>query len=225
MDVACSVAPVADHRFRPAWTAAEPPSTDVVDLLAPWIVDASRPFADWYFGEPDVAAEILTEWMVRPSSEVYLGRAIVAEDDEGVIGGCIIPLTGAELARCRAADFGAFCEELATEPEADAVIAEVVQAAQELFPVVADDAVYISRVGVDERRRGHGIGRALVSHVMSEYRRRGAISCRLDVSADNAAAIKAYEAAGLSVAATSHSPTAGLSYCAMTAPLTSTDPR
>jgi ribosomal protein S18 acetylase RimI-like enzyme len=218
--LACSVAAVAEQRFRPAWTAAEPPSPDIVELLAPWIVAASRPFADWYFGEPDVAAEILTEWMVRPSSEVYVGRAIVAEDDEGVIGGCIIPLTGNELTRCRAADFGAFCDELATEPEADAVIAEVVAASRELFPPVAEDAVYVSRVGVDERMRGHGIGRALVTHVMSEYTLLGATSCRLDVSADNVAAIKAYQAAGLGVAATSHSPTAGLSYCAMSAPLT-----
>ena len=72
---------------------AEPalPISDVADRLAPWIVAASRPLADWYFGEPEVADEIVREWMLRPSSELFVGRAIVAHDGEGAATGASSP--------------------------------------------------------------------------------------------------------------------------------------
>jgi ribosomal protein S18 acetylase RimI-like enzyme len=179
------------------------------------LVAASRPFADWYFGEPDVAADIVEEWMRRPSSELYAGRAILAEDEQGEVVGCVLALRADELAKCRAADFSAFCAELGGAPEADEVIAEVVAVSHELFPPVDPHDVYVSRVGVDPRRRGQGIGRALVEHAITAHAGQGLDSCRLDVSADNSAAIRAYEAAGLQIVATSHSATAGLTYHAM----------
>jgi ribosomal protein S18 acetylase RimI-like enzyme len=201
-------------RFRSLADAGEP-TADLVQRIAPWVIAASRPFADWYFGEPDVAAEILGEWMGRPTSEVFAGRALLATTDDGAAVGCIIALMGRELARCRAADFAAFCEELGSEPGADDVIAEVLAASHELFPPVADDELYVSRVGVDPAQRGQGIGRALVGAAIDAFRDQHPVACRLDVSADNASAIRAYEAAGLAVISTSHSETAGLTYCAM----------
>jgi ribosomal protein S18 acetylase RimI-like enzyme len=194
------------------------PSPETVSLIAPWVIAASRPFADWYFGEAWAAAEILTEWMTRSTSEVYAGRAILHEDRSGA-GGCIIALSGSELARCRAADFAAFCAEIGSEPEADDVIAEVVAGANELFAPVGDDDFYISRVGVDPNRQGQGIGRAMVTYVLELAARQGHPRCRLDVSADNRAAIRAYEAAGLAVGETRHGPTSGLTYCSMVAEL------
>ncbi len=205
-------------RFRHLVDAAGEPTPATVALLAPWVVAASRPFADWDFGEDWAAAEILQEWMGRPTSEVFAGRAIVYEDDDGP-GGCIVALSGSELARCRAADFAAFYGEIESEPDADEVIAEIVAASNELFAPVADDDLYISRVGVDADRRGRGIGREMVSHVLELAARAGHLRCRLDVASDNRAAIRAYEAAGLTVAERRHSPTAGLSYCSMTAAL------
>ena len=50
---------------------------------------------------------------------------------------------------------------------------------------------------------------------METFRAQGFRKFRLDVSADNRAAIRAYQAAGLRVASTNHSPTSGLTYCAM----------
>lgn len=208
-------------RFRHLWEEADQPTAAVVERLAPLVVAASRPFADWYFGEPDVAAEIVQDWMTRPTSEVFAGRAIVFEDGDGALGGCIIALAGGELTGCRLADFAAFCEELGPGPDANEVAAASLAVSQELFPSVADDDVYVSRVGVDPRRRGQGIGRALVNHAMEVFgggRDGGRRRCRLDVSADNHAAIRAYEAAGLRIATTSHSPAAGLTYCAMCSP-------
>lgn len=201
--------------FRSLWLEPEAAALQLVDVLAPWVVDASRPFADWYFGAPDVAAEIIEEWMSRPTSELYIGRSIVAEGTDGDVAGCIIALPGADLAHCRRADFAAFCRDLGSSPEADEVIEEVVTASAELFPAVPDDELYISRVAVDPARRGHGVGRMLVRHALETFGDRGSRACRLDVSADNRAAIRAYEAAGLEILATSHSPTAGMTYCAM----------
>jgi ribosomal protein S18 acetylase RimI-like enzyme len=207
-----------DLRFRHLADEPDEPTPATITQLAPWVLAASRPFADWYFGEPWAAAEILPEWMARPGSEVFAGRAIVAEDAAGV-GGCIIALAGGDLAACRAADFAAFCAEIGSEPEADEVIAEIVAGSHELFAPVDDDDFYISRVGVDPGRQGQGIGRAMVAYVLGTAAERGHRRCRLDVSADNAAAIRAYEAAGLRTTETRHSPTAGLTYCSMTATL------
>lgn len=212
-----------DARNGPAflWSLGDQPDgygPQVVEQIAPWVVAASRPFADWYFGEPWAAAEILTEWMNRPTSEVFAGRAIVYEDTDGP-GGCIIALPGRDVARCRAADFAAFCEEIALEPEADEVITEIVAASSELFAPVEDDDCYISRVGVAPDRQGRGIGRTMVSHVLEGAARQGYRRVRLDVSADNEPARRAYEAVGLRVVETRHSPTAGLTYCSMIATL------
>jgi ribosomal protein S18 acetylase RimI-like enzyme len=187
----------------------------MVESLAPWVVAASRPFADWYFGAPELADEVLREWMVRRDSEVFVGRAVVEVDADDRPRGCIIAMTGADLRMCRAADFGVFCDEIGAEPGADAVIEEIVSASEELFLPVPDDVIYVSRVGVDPASAGKGIGRALVIEVLEFGRRAGLRGCRLDVSADNLAAIRAYRAASLEVVETRHSATAGLSYCAM----------
>ena len=56
---------------------------------------------------------------------------------------------------------------------------------------------------------------ALTSVTMETFRAQGFRKFRLDVSADNRAAIRAYQAAGLRITSTSHSATSGLTYCAM----------
>jgi ribosomal protein S18 acetylase RimI-like enzyme len=203
------------YRFRDLGDAPEPPNAATITRLAPWVVEASRPFADWYFGEPDVAAEIIEEWMSRPGSEVYAGRATLIEDDAGVARGCILTVPGHELTRCRAEDFASFCTEIEGEPEADQVIAEVMAASRELFPAVAGDDLYISRVAVDPTQRGRGLGQALVRRAIETARAGGLRGCRLDVSLDHPGAIRAYQAAGLTITCESHSDLARLTYGAM----------
>ncbi len=204
-------------KFRHLWTEDAAAGRDLVPQLAPWVHEASQPFADWYFANADLAAEIVREWMDRPTSEVFVGRAIVMTDreagDEPV--GCLIALSGAELARSRAADFMAFCHDLGSGADADAVLAEVVPAARELFPVVAEDELYISRVAVAPAMRGKGRGRKLVAHALETFRAHGFRRFRLDVSAHKLAAIRAYEAAGLRVVSSQHSSATGFTYCAM----------
>jgi ribosomal protein S18 acetylase RimI-like enzyme len=187
-----------------------------VERLAPWVHQASNPFADWYYGDAEVALEVITEWMARPSSELHLGRAILLSD-EGKSDpiGCLIGMGGEALAACRAADFVAFCEELGSGAEAEAVIEEVLPVARRLFPPVAHDAFYISRVVVDPSRRGAGLGRALVERTIEARRAQGFKRFRLDVSADNEPALRAYRALGFQVVATAESPAHALRYHAM----------
>jgi ribosomal protein S18 acetylase RimI-like enzyme len=192
---------------------------ELIAALAPLVHEASAPFADWYFGDAAVAADILREWMARPTAEVFAGRAIVLEDAADAPAGCLLALDGAALARSRAADFAAFCDAIGGGAAAEEVIATVVQASRELFPPVAPDEMYISRVAIAAPHRSRGLGRALVGHALRTYRAAGARRFRLDVSADNPGAIRAYEAAGMRVRSTSSSATAGLTYCAMVAEL------
>jgi ribosomal protein S18 acetylase RimI-like enzyme len=184
--------------------------------LASWIHQASNPFADWYFGDPAVALEVITEWMGRPSSELHLGRArFLVDGDSDVPAGVLIGMHGETLATCRAADFVAFCEELGSGPDAEAVIEQVLPVARRLFSPVAHDAFYISRVVVDPARRGLGLGRALVEKTIESLEAAGARRFRLDVSRDNFAAMQTYHALGFRVVGTAEVAEHGLVYHAM----------
>src|SRR5262245_15215127 len=136
----------ADMKFRHLWTEDAAAARDLIPQLAPWVHEASQPFADWYFANPELAAEILREWMDRPTAEVFVGRAIVmterAAGDAPV--GCLIALSGAELGRARSADFMAFCHALGSGADADPVLAGVVPASRELFPPVAERPPHLS---------------------------------------------------------------------------------
>lgn len=207
-------------RYEHLWRSPAPSVAFWVKALSGQIHAASNPFADWYFGTQEVAREILEEWMARPTSEVYVGRAIVMLDAAANGGGerpmgCLIALDGSELARSRAADFAAFCADLGAGDEAAAAIDHVVSVSRQLFVPVAEDELYISRVAIDETARGRGLGSHLVAHAIETHQSRGYRKFRLDVSADNAAAIRAYEGSGLKIIGKARSEDAGLEYCAM----------
>ena len=202
-------------RFDPLWRQASPTVGPLIDVLRPWIQAASQPFADWYFGDPDVTPEILTEWMARPTSEVYLGRSLLLHEGDRPAG-CLLSMGGADLARCRAADFAAFCQDIGSGPEAEAIIEQVLVTSRTLFAPVPDDELYISRVAIDPERRGQGLGKALVQQAIALRSAEGFRKFRLDVSADNTAAIRAYEAVGLRIAGRVSDPGSGLEYCSMT---------
>jgi ribosomal protein S18 acetylase RimI-like enzyme len=189
---------------------------DVVATLQPWVHDASRPYADWYFGDEESAAELIRRWMQRPTSEVYVGRAMLMMDHLERPIGCVIGMDGAELARCRAADFGEFCEAIGELPDAAEIAEQTVAVSRELFAPVDDDEFYISRVALSRHCRGRGLGRAMVQRAIEAQAERGVTRFRLDVSCDNAAAIRAYEAVGLREVRRARAPAAGLEYCAMT---------
>lgn len=184
--------------------------------LARWVYEASNPFADWYFGDPAIAREVIDEWTQRAESEVSLERALIMIDRDDRPLGCLIGMGGPELDRCRLADFMAFCDDLGTGKDAESVLDAVVPAARNLFPPVEEDEFYISRVATSPAMRGKGFGRALVAGAIEFAYETGFHRFRLDVSRDNARAIKTYEALGFGVTATSRHEESGLEYVAMT---------
>jgi ribosomal protein S18 acetylase RimI-like enzyme len=193
----------------------EPSLHGLAPKLLPWIHEASRPFADWYFGDAESAAALIERFMLRPSSELHIGRAMLMLDGELQPIGCVIGLPGNELASCRAADFTAFCDALASHPDRDEIAAETIAVSHELFPAVAPDEFYLSRIVVDPAWRRRGLGRALVQRAIEAQRTRGFTRFRLDVSADNVAAIRTYESLGMCIARRARSEEADLEYCMM----------
>ena len=202
-------------QFLCLWEDGAPDPSEFANKLRPCIHDASNPFADWYFGDAETADEIIGEWMERPSSELFLGRGVVMTDDQREPMGVVIGMSGKELAACRMADFVAFCEEVGSGAEADEVIQQVVTVCRELFPPVEEDVFYIGRVGIASSKRGQGLGRRLVEHTVEVKRRAGFERFRLDVSSDNAAAVRLYESLGLKTISRSKSTIAPIEYCAM----------
>ena len=64
------------------------------------------------------------------------------------------------------------------------------------------DEIHINNVAVRAQFRGHGIGTALLRHVLAEARQLGARRATLEVRASNEAARRLYERIGFYVAAT-----------------------
>ncbi len=200
---------------RRLWKEPNPELGALISTLAPWVYDASNPFADWYFGDPEAASDILTEWMARPDSELFVGRSVLLSDVAGKPEGAIIWARGSQLSSYRAADFAAFLGDLGGGPEADAIALEVTSGARALFPAVEPGDAYISRVAVDRARRGQGLGKRLLQATLGALREEGFSRVRLDVSDDNAAAICLYESAGFVTQSTSPHDDSGLCYRAM----------
>lgn len=201
--------------FQDTTTQIEPSLRGFVPTLQPWIHEASNPFADWYFGDEQTAAAFIGHWLVRASSEIYLGRAMLMLDERRQPLGCVIGMAGGELSDCRTADFAALCEALQSHPEADEIAAQTIEVSRELFPPVAPDEFYISRVVVAPTRRRCGVGRAMLGHAIEAQRTRGFKRFRLDVSADNNAAIRLYDSLGLRPVGSARSEDAELEYHAM----------
>jgi ribosomal protein S18 acetylase RimI-like enzyme len=202
-------------RFVHLWDEQSPQLERFAAALSDCVHESSNPYADWYFGEAETAAAIISEWILRPTSEYYLGRSLVMLDDEDRPVGTVIGMSGRQLSQCRMADFAAFCDELGTGEEADEVVEQVLAVSRDLFPAIDDDAFYISRVAIERSRRGLGLGRLLVAHAIEAKRREGCQRFALDVSRDNAVAIRTYEALGLRITRTSRAQRAPLEYCAM----------
>ena len=64
-----------------------------------------------------------------------------------------------------------------------------------LYWHVVDEA-HVINVAVAPQERRHGIGRALVAHLLDHARANGIVKLLLEVRASNVAAIKLYESAG-----------------------------
>ncbi len=164
--------------------------------ILPWLHEAGNPYFDWIFGCPKVARESLAARMRKQAAEFSVSRATLLLDDSQPVGG-FVALGGTELARCRVADMVALLKEKTNKESADQRAR--LEAAQQLFPRVAVEEFYLSKVGVNADWRGNGLGRALVLAYVAAGRTAGFQRFRLDVWAENKPAIQLYLSLGFQV--------------------------
>ena len=132
--------------FRSLSSEVEPASK--ISVTLPWVHAAGQPYIDWLLGDRSAALQILEQWMRHPSSEVFIGRAVVLVDEAQQVGG-FIAVSGSDLARCRMHD--AVSAVAASTPERRASLLDRLRLGRPLFPEVAADELYLSRVGVHTR--------------------------------------------------------------------------
>jgi ribosomal protein S18 acetylase RimI-like enzyme len=186
-----------------------------IPQLLPWVWEAGDPYYSWFFEgivAPDRPQPILAGWMRRRSSEVSLERAVLLVTGDRAVGG-FIALGGSDLQACRRADTLAALQ--AAGREGRSLLASRIRQSRELFGPVAADAFYLSKlwVAAGSRRAGHG------TRILQEYLRTGTAlgfrRFRLDVCAENRAAIGLYLASGFTVLRESGNDQAGMTYLQM----------
>lgn len=178
-------------------------------VLAEWAYRAGAPYEDWRFGGADAALTVLRDWVLRPSSEIAAARWRICEVDGRPAGGVAF-ISGERLAAARRSDLVA----MARLPAVSAV-RERLAATRDLFGTVVPEDLYLSRIAVDPERRARGLGRRLLQEVVTTAASEGHSRVRLDVAADNTAALGLYERAGFTLVSESVSEEAGLRYRAL----------
>jgi ribosomal protein S18 acetylase RimI-like enzyme len=200
---------LGDLRFR---APSDHETARLVPALLGWLYEAGNPFYEWFFSELVDGPRTVGGWMLRPSSEVSLSRIELLVDGDVPVGG-FVALGGDELLACRRADALALMTSVARE--AWGRVEQKATIARELFPPVESDDYYLSKMGVVPERRGRGHGAAIAAEYVEAGVRHGFRRFRLDVWAENSAAIRLYESLGFETIAESTSERAGLTYRAM----------
>ena len=85
----------------------------------------------------------------------------------------------------------------------------------DLMAPVGDDEYYLSKLGLAQQFRGKRLSRTLVDSYIEEGARLGHSRYRLDVHADNEAAIRCYRSAGFEISRRSQSQDGTLKYYSM----------
>jgi len=173
--------------------AGDPDAARLIDVLAPGIHASGNPYFDWLFGDPDVALGVIKRCMARDSSEIAIRRVTVLERD-GELLGCFIAVDGAEMARCARSDS---VTALAAVGRAGrtAFLRRAAAAASLRRPIDADQWFW-SKMWVDPKHRGAGLGRLIAEQVAADGDRRGFPRGRVDARPEDAHLIALYESVG-----------------------------
>jgi ribosomal protein S18 acetylase RimI-like enzyme len=193
-------------------TLLEHPRSEALAVDAASLIhQAANPYYDWFFGGREPARAAIERGLRSPASELSAARVTVLVEEEDVLAGLFVALGGADLAVARKSDALAA---LASAPEAGRrdLIARMGEA-RELFDPVGAGEYYLSKIAVSERLRGRGVGRRLLTAYLDAGRRAGFRRFRLDVAADNTAAIALYRATGFAIR--SNRERAGMRYAAL----------
>lgn len=183
-----------------------------VPHVLPWLHEAGNPYFDWFFGNAQTAQSILGRWIVRPSSEVSLKRTVVLQEDGRIIGG-IIGMNGTDLALCRKADTLALMRDWPPS-DRESIVRRMRESAG-LFHIPDAHHYYLSKIGLLPEARRKGFGRMLLEAFLVKGSAGGFTRFMLDVSADNALAVKLYMSAGFHVVRESQHPSGTMTYLSM----------
>jgi ribosomal protein S18 acetylase RimI-like enzyme len=192
--------------------SAEAESASEIPFALLWVYAASQPYTDWLLGGRSEALRILEQWMRRPSSEVFIGRAVLALEENQPVGG-FIALNGAELATCRRHD--ALAAVAATPSKRRPSLLSRLRLGRELLPEPFSDDLYLSRMGVLERARRRGHGKAILLEYLQHGIRHGFRRFSLDVYSGNTPAIGLYRSVGFRPERRHHVEAVGMSYLRM----------
>jgi ribosomal protein S18 acetylase RimI-like enzyme len=169
------------------------PETLIPQIL-PWVHEASNPYVDWAFGGPEPARAVLEALMRTESSEISVRRVTGLLDGPNVIGG-FIALGGNELETCAKAD-ALRITLLCRQRDDFASVVERLAGGREHRGPVDEGEYFLSKMGVRRDFRGQRLGHALLAEFLATGRAAGYRRFRLDVSADNVAAVSVYHRAG-----------------------------
>jgi ribosomal protein S18 acetylase RimI-like enzyme len=192
--------------------ANDPKADAYVEAVLPWVHEAGCAYFDWFFGGAAPARASLADWMRRPSSEVFVGRLTVMLEGDRAIGG-FIALPGAQLEACRGED--AMAAVKAAGRDGLRELRARLAAGKELFAPVSHDDFYLSKIGVLRELRGHRYGTQLLERYLADGCANGYRRFRLDVSLDNATALRFYRSFGFEVVDEATSDVAGLAYASL----------
>jgi ribosomal protein S18 acetylase RimI-like enzyme len=181
--------------------------------LVDWIHEAGNPYYDWLFDGPATARSALTSCVCSATSEISAELVTTLVDATGRMLGGYVGLDGAELQHRRQQDTLAF---LRAVPQHDRPgLMRRMRAGRALFPPVAAEDQYLSKIGVRPDARGMGVGRYLVERFIELAASDGRQRVRLDVHAANTPAVTLYRSIGFRVVRESRSDEAEMSYLAM----------
>jgi len=184
----------------------------LIPKILPFVHEAGSAYFDFLFGAD--AAAVLSRWMLRPSSEVFIERVSLLGEPSDPVGG-FIALSGSELSKCRQMDMAALT--MSGNRSRREEVAKRLELTRNLFSPVEANEFYLSKFWIDPKHRGAGHGRRLMKSYISAGHARGLTRFSLDVSAQNEPAIRVYRSFGFKEVRESKVPEAGLHYFAMAA--------
>ncbi len=188
---------------------------DIEMLVAeaiPWIHEAGNPYYDWFFGSNKNASKVLNLWINRSSSEISIQkvRFIICEN---IISGGYIALSGKQLKHCRKSDTLELLKNIKGEKRSE--LMQRLSTASKLFLPVDDNEYYLSKMGINVKWRGKGLGKILIEQYLEEGELQNFQRYRLDVYAGNSVAVHCYARYGFEIDTKLESEDGSMAYYSM----------
>ncbi len=171
------------------------------EAVAPLIYDSAHELLGFMFGDRDTAEAALATLLRRPGGQFGHGFATMMLADGELVGAEL----GYDAEQLAAQELPGILHMFRAMPMRrwPHLMGPVNRALSGYVPPPADDAYYINNIAVDASRRGLGLGRRLLDHVVDTARKRGYRCVELDVTDINDGGIRFYERYGFRTVSTS----------------------